>query len=319
MKTKWQPAVSFEMLLARARLLEKLRKFMNKHGILEVETPILVDAAVSDPHIESFETALQYPGGRHIRKHFLHTSPEYAMKRLLASGSGPIYQICRVFRDNEIGKYHNPEFTMLEWYRPEYDHHQLMDELDELLQVLNFKPAQKKTYAEVFKEKTDLDPHTTALVELQKTATDYGYTAQGDERSVLLDFIFSHCVCDHLGHECPHMIYDFPVVQSALARIRHSDPPVAERFELFIHGLEIANGSHELCDAGEQKKRFVQDNLQREKSGKPEVFIDEKFIEALKYGLPPCAGVAVGVDRLLMAMHHCTDIREVIAFPVDRA
>ena len=319
MKTKWQPAVSFEMLLARARLLEKLRKFMNKHGILEVETPILVDAAVSDPHIESFETALQYPGGRHIRKHFLHTSPEYAMKRLLASGSGPIYQICRVFRDNEIGKYHNPEFTMLEWYRPEYDHHQLMDELDELLQVLNFKPAQKKTYAEVFKEKTDLDPHTTALVELQKTATDYGYTAQGDERSVLLDFIFSHCVCDHLGHECPHMIYDFPVVQSALARIRHSDPPVAERFELFIHGLEIANGSHELCDAGEQKKRFMQDNLQREKSGKPEVFIDEKFIEALKYGLPPCAGVAVGVDRLLMAMHHCTDIREVIAFPVDRA
>ncbi|OGT77019.1 MAG: EF-P lysine aminoacylase GenX [Gammaproteobacteria bacterium RIFCSPLOWO2_02_FULL_47_50] len=319
MKTKWQPAVSFEMLLARARLLEKLRKFMNKHGILEVETPILVDAAVSDPHIESFETALQYPGGRHIRKHFLHTSPEYAMKRLLASGSGPIYQICRVFRDNEIGKYHNPEFTMLEWYRPEYDHHQLMDELDELLQVLNFKPAQKKTYAEVFKEKTDLDPHTTALVELQKTATDYGYTAQGDERSVLLDFIFSHCVCDHLGHECPHMIYDFPVVQSALARIRHSDPPVAERFELFIHGLEIANGFHELCDAGEQKKRFVQDNLQREKSGKPEVFIDEKFIEALKYGLPPCAGVAVGVDRLLMAMHHCTDIREVIAFPVDRA
>ena len=319
MKTKWQPAVSFEMLLARARLLEKLRKFMNKHGILEVETPILVDAAVSDPHIESFETALQYPGGRHIRKHFLHTSPEYAMKRLLASGSGPIYQICRVFRDNEIGKYHNPEFTMLEWYRPEYDHHQLMDELDELLQVLNFKPAQKKTYAEVFKEKTDLDPHTTALVELQKTATDYGYTAQGDERSVLLDFIFSHCVCDHLGHECPHMIYDFPVVQSALARIRHSDPPVAERFELFIHGLEIANGFHELCDAGEQKKRFVQDNLQREKSGKPEVFIDEKFIEALKYGFPPCAGVAVGVDRLLMAMHHCTDIREVIAFPVDRA
>lgn len=319
MKTKWQPAASFEMLLARARLLEKLRKFMNKHGILEVETPILVDAAVSDPHIESFETALQYPGGRHIRKHFLHTSPEYAMKRLLASGSGPIYQICRVFRDNEIGKYHNPEFTMLEWYRPEYDHHQLMDELDELLQVLNFKPAQKKTYAEVFKEKTDLDPHTTALVELQKTATDYGYTAQGDERSVLLDFIFSHCVCDHLGHECPHMIYDFPVVQSALARIRHSDPPVAERFELFIHGLEIANGFHELCDAGEQKKRFVQDNLQREKSGKPEVFIDEKFIEALKYGLPPCAGVAVGVDRLLMAMHHCTDIREVIAFPVDRA
>lgn len=319
MKTKWQPAVSFEMLLARARLLEKLRKFMNKHGILEVETPILVDAAVSDPHIESFETALQYPGGRHIRKHFLHTSPEYAMKRLLASGSGPIYQICRVFRDNEIGKYHNPEFTMLEWYRPEYDHHQLMDELDELLQVLNFKPAQKKTYAEVFKEKTDLDPHTTALVELQKTATDYGYTAQGDERSVLLDFIFSHCVCDHIGHECPHMIYDFPVVQSALARIRHSDPPVAERFELFIHGLEIANGFHELCDAGEQKKRFVQDNLQREKSGKPEVFIDEKFIEALKYGLPPCAGVAVGVDRLLMAMHHCTDIREVIAFPVDRA
>ena len=319
MKTKWQPAVSFEMLLARARLLEKLRKFMNKHGILEVETPILVDAAVSDPHIESFETALQYPGGRHIRKHFLHTSPEYAMKRLLASGSGPIYQICRVFRDNEIGKYHNPEFTMLEWYRPEYDHHQLMDELDELLQVLNFKPAQKKTYAEVFKEKTDLDPHTTALVELQKTATDYGYTAQGDERSVLLDFIFSHCVCDHIGHECPHMIYDFPVVQSALARIRHSDPPVAERFELFIHGLEIANGFHELCDADEQKKRFVRDNLQREKSGKPEVLIDGKFIEALKHGLPPCAGMAVGVDRLLMAMHHCTDIREVIAFPVDRA
>jgi len=318
MKSKWQPAASFEMLIVRARLLEKLREFMAGHGILEVETPMLVNAAVTDPHIKSFETDFQYPGSRHIQKHFLHTSPEYAMKRLLASGSGPVYQICHVFRDNEIGKFHNPEFTMLEWYRPGYDHHQLMDELDKLIQVLNFKPSQKKTYAEVFKEKTGIDPHIATLSELQKIAGDYGLTAQGDESAILLDFIFSHCVSDHLGHECPLMIYDFPASQSALARIRHTDPPVAERFELFINGLEIANGFHELCDAGEQKKRFLQDNLKRERSCKPEVLIDEKFIAALKHGLPPCAGVAVGVDRLLMVMHHCTDIHEVIAFPVDR-
>ncbi len=319
MANKWQPAASFEMLITRARLLEQLREFMAVHGVLEVETPMLVNATVSDPHIESFETAFQYPGRRNKRKLFLHTSPEYAMKKLLASGSGPIYQICRVFRDNEIGKYHNPEFTMLEWYRPGYDHHQLMGELDKLLLELNFKPAQKKTYAEVFKERTDINPHTAELTELQKKAADNGFTAQVDERSILLDFIFSHCISDNLGHECPVMIYDFPVSQSALSRIKDTDPPVAERFELFINGLEIANGFHELCDASEQKNRFVQDNLKRKKSGKPEILIDEKFIEALKHGLPPCAGVAVGTDRLLMAMNHCTDIHEVIAFPVDQA
>ena len=319
MASKWQPAASREMLIKRARLLEKLREFMAKHGVLEVETPILINAAVSDLHIDSFETVFQNPDGRNNQKLFLHTSPEYAMKRLLASGCGPIYQICHVFRNNEIGKQHNPEFTMLEWYRPGYDHHQLMDELDELMQVLNFKPAQKKTYADVFKEVTGINPHTAKPADLQKKASDYGFTTQAEEKSVLLDFIFSHRISDNLGHDCPTMIYDFPESQSALARIRNSDPPVAERFELFINGLEIANGFHELCDPDEQEQRFVQDSLQRKKSGKPEISIDKKFIAALKHGLPPCSGVAVGTDRLLMAMNHCKDINDVITFPVDRA
>lgn len=292
---------------------------MAEHGILEVETPVLVNAAVTDVHIESFETVLQQPDGRNNRKLFLHTSPEYAMKRLLASGCGPIYQICRVFRNTEAGKFHNPEFSMLEWYRPGYDHHQLMDELNELMQTLNFKPARKKTYADIFNEMIGINPHTAEITELQKMAIDNGFTAQLEDRSILLDFIFSHCISTSLGHDCPVMAYDFPESQSALARIRESDPPVAERFELFINGMEIANGFHELCDASEQEKRFVQDNLKRKNSNKPEISIDQNFIEALKYGLPPCSGVAVGIDRLLMAMNGCNDICDVIAFPVDRA
>ena len=292
---------------------------MAAHGVLEVETPVLVNAAVSEPNIDSFETPFRHPGEINKQKLFLHTSPEYAMKRLLASGSGPIYQICHVFRNDEAGKLHNPEFTMLEWYRPGYDHHQLMEELGKLLIALNLKPAQKITYTEAFEDKAGFNPHTAELTALQKHAASKGLTSEVEDRATLLDFIFSHSVCDTLGHDAPVMVYDFPACQAALAQITKTNPPVAERFELFINGMEIANGFHELCDADEQKNRFIQDNLKRKKSGKQEINIDQRFLDALEHGLPACAGVAVGIDRLLMAMHQCKDIRDVIAFPIDRA
>jgi lysyl-tRNA synthetase class 2 len=315
----WQPSVSQEMLKARAHLLEKIREFMSAQGVLEVETPVLVNAAVSEPNIDSFETTFQHPGEPDKQNLYLHTSPEYAMKRLLASGSGPIYQICHVFRNDEAGKLHNPEFTMLEWYRPGYDHHQLMDELDKLLISLSFKPAIKTTYADVFKEKAGINPHIAELKELQRVAAVNGLTSNINDKATLLDFIFSHCVSDHLGHESPIMIYDYPACQAALARITDTKPQVAERFELFINGMEIANGFHELCDADEQKKRFIQDNLKRKQSGKCEIGMDQRFLDALEHGLPPSTGVAVGVDRLLMAMYDCKNIHDVIAFPIDRA
>lgn len=319
MTDTWKPAASFEMLQARAQLLGKIREFMSARGVLEVETPVLVNAAVSEPNIESFETAFRHPGRKEKSGFYLHSSPEYAMKRLLAAGSGPIYQICHVFRDDEAGRLHNPEFTLLEWYRPGYDHHQLMDELGKLLITLNLNPAHKITYAEAFEDKTGINPHVAALKDLQGIAAENGLTSSIDDRSTLLDFIFSHCVSDTLGHHVPVMIYDFPACQAALARTSNSNPPVAERFELFIGGMEIANGFHELCDVDEQENRFRQDNRKRKQSGRQQVEIDQRFLAALNHGLPSSAGVAVGIDRLLMAMHHCGHIHEVIAFPVDRA
>jgi elongation factor P--(R)-beta-lysine ligase len=315
----WQPSASLEILKSRARLLQQIRSFMADRNILEVETPVLCQSTVTDPHIQSFKTDLLNPSGSDIKELFLHTSPEYAMKRLLAAGSGPIYQITKVFRNGEAGRLHNPEFTMLEWYQPGYDHHQLMEELDILFQYLQFRPVCLKTYARVFLRSTCIDPHQCKLADLSTYARKNGLKSEVSERTVLLDYIFSHCVVPTLGVERPELIYDYPACQAALAKISDTGPPVAERFELFINGMEIANGFHELMDADEQRQRFEQDNAHRQGAGRQYHLLDEKFLAALASGLPDCAGVAVGIDRLLMAIQNCDQINQVIAFPIDRA
>ena len=318
MTIAWQPSASLEMVKARAQLLRTIREFMSTQGILEVETPVLGHAAISDPNIQSFVTTFHHPAKTTEEKLFLHTSPEYAMKRLLASGSGPIYQIVHVFREEEAGKFHNPEFTMLEWYQTGFDHYKLMEQLDELLQSLDFQPTERKTYAGLFENNTGINPHTAELKELQDIAKKNGLVTLTNNRSDLLDYIFSHVVTPDLGQTRPLYVFEYPACQSALARLTETIPPVAERFELFVHGLEIANGYHELCDVSEQKQRFEADIARRQASGKPVQPLDENFLAALTAGLPPCAGVSVGLDRLLMVMNNLADISDVITFPINR-
>jgi lysyl-tRNA synthetase class 2 len=319
MSEYWQPGVSVEMLELRAGLLQQIRSFMSARGILEVDTPILSQAAVTDPNLHSFATHFQHPAGRNMRTLYLSTSPEFAMKRLLAYGSGPIYQISHVFRDAEVGRLHNPEFTMLEWYRPGLDEHGLMDEIDELLLELHISSAHRKKYADVFTEATGMDPHGADVTLLQKAAKDNGLVTRMEDRAGLLDFLFNRLVAEKLGCDRPVFIHDYPACQCALARLSSDDPPVARRFELFINGMEIANGFYELTDAGEQRRRFTEDNLRRREMGLPEALIDERLLQALSHGLPECAGVAMGIDRLLMARQGYDDIRQVIAFPIDAA
>jgi lysyl-tRNA synthetase class 2 len=243
------------------------------------------------------------------------------MKRLLASGSGPIYQICKAFRDGEAGRHHNPEFTMLEWYVPGLDHHGLMDEMDELLAaVLGSPAAERSSYGEVFQRFLGIDPHTVCVEGLRTRAHAVSLAGPDiDARDDWLHLLMTHCIEPYLGKERPVFIYDYPAGQAALARIREGEPPVAERFEVYVQGLELANGFHELVDAEAQRKRFEADVEKRRGLGCDPVPIDERLLAALEAGLPSCAGVALGVDRLVMLAAGTDDLSDVIAFPIDRA
>lgn len=318
MTAHWQPGVSQEMLAARAGLLRHLRSFMEARGILEVDTPLLGHAAVTDPNLCSFNVTYHNPAGAEETL-FLATSPEHAMKRLLSHGSGPIYQITHVFRDAEAGRLHNPEFAMLEWYRPGFDEHALMAEISDLLQELGFAAPLRKKYADVFREATGIDPHRADTAALHTAARARGLAGAVQERSLLLDFLFNRCVAERLGREQPVFIHDYPACQCALARLSDDRPPVARRFELFIHGIEIANGFYELTQAEEQRQRFTADNLSRRRRNLPESPVDENLLQALAHGLPDCAGVALGIDRLLMVREGCNDLRKVLPFAIDHA
>lgn len=254
---------------------------------------------------------------------YLQTSPEYAMKRLLCAGSGPIFQICKAYRNEEAGRNHNPEFTMLEWYRPGFDHFQLMAEMDELLTlVLDCPSADKITYQHAFEQHLGFDPLDISLSELKALAGKHGYgdialdEHNGDN---LLNLLFSQHVESKIAQDRPCFVYDFPASQAALARVSPADLRVAERFELYFKGFELANGFHELSDAGEQRRRFEQDNRKRETAELPVIAIDENLLAALESGLPDCAGVALGIDRLLMLALQKQDIAEVMAFPINHA
>jgi len=314
MIARQQPDVSVEILKRRAQLLRSVRQFMAARDILEVETPVLSSAANPDPNLESFVTRFHSPSDKGPDTLYLHTSPEFAMKRLLASGSGSIYQVTRVFRDAELGRYHWPEFTMLEWYRTGLDHHGLMDECDALISELGFTRAARDSYAVLFLKYTGLDPHRATGADLAAEAARLGLVTTSSERPLVLDFLFDKQVVPHLGVDGPQFVYDFPACQAALSRIRGGDPPVAERFELFINRLEIANGFHELTDADEQLNRFEAENQSRRRQGRPQIPVDQGLIGAMRRGLPACSGVAMGLDRLLMVLIGSTSIEEVLSF-----
>jgi lysyl-tRNA synthetase class 2 len=325
----WRPTASLEVLKLRARMLARIRAFFLERGVLEVETPILSAAATPDPALASLATRYTGPHYPHGRTLYLHTSPEFPMKRLLAAGAGSIYQICKVFRDGEAGRLHNPEFTLLEWYRTGYDTRRLMEEADALVRdALGGSPVLAATehlsYREVFERYTGLNPHTATAAAFTDVARRHeihppaGLLAQHDV-AVWRDLLLTHLIEPHLGQGRLTFICDYPASQAALARIRPGNPPVAERFELYLHGVELANGFHELADAAEQRTRFERHLHARTAAGQTAVPLDEHLLAALAAGLPDCSGVALGLDRLVMLAAGAKSIQEVLPFPIDRA
>ncbi len=305
-------------LRLRADLYKKLRKFFAEREVLEVETPILSAGCVPDPHIEPFRTDYHGPNPKSL---FLHTSPELPMKRLLAAGSGAIFQISKVFRDGEAGRWHNPEFSLLEWYRPGFNQDDLIQEVDILLQyILHCAPAEHLSYRKVFKQKTGLHPLASSLTALQDYANQFGIPeVEHLDRDTCLQLIFSHHIEPQLGKSCPIVIKDFPASQAALARKKADDPQWAERFEIYIQGIELANGFYELTEPVEQRQRFEEDLAKRQARNLPTHPLDERFLAALEAGLPDCAGVALGLDRLLMLITEASHINEVLTFSIDCA
>ena len=316
----WQPTASLANLRLRAELLAQLRRFFAERGVLEVDTPALARAGATDRHIHSFR--VEDSRGGYL---YLHTSPEFPMKRLLAAGSGDIWQLCKVFRSGEAGRMHNPEFSMLEWYRLGFDHHRLMAETAELIAILVpgvSLPPEKLTYREAFQLHAGLDPFSTTPGECRAVLERAGHHSPKVGELDLdgwLDLLAGERVYPALGKGGLTFIYDYPVSQAALARLRPGDPPVAERFEAFLQGMELANGFHELTDVRDQRHRFEADRNYRNAQGLMDVPTDERLLAALEQGLPPCAGVAVGFDRLVMAALKARTIEDVIAFPSERA
>lgn len=314
MSKHWQPTASMQVMKERARILQSIRAFFAERNVLEVETPVISASAITDPQLESFST-------RHNQKElYLHTSPEFYMKRLLAAGSGDIYQLAKVFRDDENGRNHNPEFTMLEWYRLGFDHHQLMDEMEVLLSDLiknkkvNF---QRLSYQQAFIDQLEIDPFEVDVTQLKECAKTFKIeTPQGmdDDRDMWLDWLMVESVAPGFAKDGFTFLYDYPASQASLARLDKDDSRKANRFELFYGELELANGFYELTDVDEQANRFENDNVVRQQRGQKEMPVDDCLLDALRSGLPECSGVAIGIDRLVMLMTGSEHINEVISF-----
>jgi lysyl-tRNA synthetase class 2 len=317
----WRPSAGRPMLERRAAFLARIRAFFAARGVLEVDTPFLVNHPVSDVHVHS--ARVEFPDAP---PHFLHTSPEYAMKRLLAAGSGDIFQICHVVRALERSRVHNTEFTLLEWYRIGFSLDDLMDEVEALVRDLAAHLAagttQRLTYRDAFRRELALDPYEASHAELARTARSLGFVRGGtsaDTRDDLLDFLMAARIGPALGRQGLTFIYSYPASQAALARRDPNDARAAERFELYSDGVELANGYHELASSVEQRERFDADNEERRRRGMPTFAVDEHLLAALAAGLPDCTGVALGVDRLLMLAAAAVHIGDVIAFPTERA
>jgi elongation factor P--(R)-beta-lysine ligase len=324
--TDWQPSCSLELLQLRARLLQKVRQFFAERDVLEVETPLLCSAIGTDPHLDFFTTT--YGSSPQKQALFLQTSPEFAMKRLIAAGSGSIYQICKAFRNGESGRYHNPEFTLLEWYRIGYNLTQLMDEVVELMECLfienrRLQCVQRIDYKSLFLQYTGLDPLLFSVKAYQKYALDSGLgdapSLCGQDHSLWLDFIFSHQIQPNLRQNTLWLVYGYPACMPSLARINADNALVTDRVELFLDGVELGNGYYELNDAKEQEQRFDKEIAVRQATMRPSVNKDVRLLAALASGLPDCSGIAIGLDRILMLLTNSAAIDEVLAFPVSKA
>jgi len=311
----------------RATLLERIRAYFARHAVMEVDTPVLSTAAATDPAIHSLSTVRHGPGAADGSHCYLHTSPEFPMKRLLAAGSGDIYQVCKVFRDHERGAWHSPEFTLLEWYRSGYDHLDLMDDVEQLLtciltDIAPVKSVDHWTYRDLFREFAGIDPFAVDVGALGDTLAGRGIAVpagmQDAPLDAWLDLCMTHVIEPRLGRGLL-FVRDYPASQAALARLRSGNPPVAARFEVYLDGVELANGFHELADADEQRRRFRRDNELRQQLALETLPADERLLAALQAGLPDCAGVALGLDRLLAIASGVRSIDRVMAFPVEIA
>jgi len=338
----WRPTCALELLRLRAQMLAGIRQFFADRSVLEVETPLLSHGIGTDPQLEFFTTeyclspgmecmpeACQEQARRSPKRQtlFLQTSPEFAMKRLLAAGSGSIYQISKAFRNGESGRFHNPEFTMLEWYRVGFTLPQLMDEIAELIGGLfngqSLQETQRISYQDVFVSFTGLDPLMFSYQDYCAYARESGVSEAvsicGYDHAVWLDFLFSHKVQPQLGKNALCMVYGYPACQSSLARINEHNALTTDRVEVFINGIELGNGYYELADAKEQGKRFDRELAVRQQQKMPVSVKDQRLIAALQSGLPDCSGVAIGLDRLLMLLSGSASIDEVLSFPIHRA
>ena len=322
----WRPTASRETLELRAALLARTRSFFAARGVLEVDTPIVVNAPVTDVHIHSarvtFEAVTREGATR--RAYFLHTSPEYAMKRLLAAGIGDIYQVCHVVRSLERGRLHNAEFTLIEWYRSGLALETLMSEVEALVLELLGRPnaspeSERVSYREVFLRTLRIDPFTAPLAQLAEHARAAGFDAAAADRDELLELLMGTVIGPRLGLAGLTFVHGYPASQAALARLDPDDSRAAQRFELYCEGIELANGFHELASAGEQRRRFERDLEERRRRRLPEAGIDERLLAALEAGLPDCCGVALGFDRTLMLAAGATRIDAVLPFPIERA
>lgn len=327
MNGDWRPGATLGVLRDRAEVVAGIRAFFRERGVLEVDTPQLGRSTASDPHLTSLEVKAGIPGLGQVPC-FLQTSPEFAMKRLLAAGSGPIFQICHAFRDGELGWRHNLEFSMLEWYRPEMGLDALRAEVVELVAMVLALPDSfgRHSYRDLFQKHLGLDPLLCSLdmllaaLEQQKLAYVTRPESKADWRPFCLDLLFSQCIERHLGIDGPVFVVDFPAEQAALARVRvlPDGARVAERFELFYQGVELANGYQELTDAAEYRRRYQMDEASRLRQGLTVIPFDEQLHAAMKSGLPECSGVAMGIDRLLMLRLGLARIDEVMAFTINR-
>jgi lysyl-tRNA synthetase class 2 len=319
----WKPTANTKALRLRAELYALFRRFFAERGVLEVETPVLSAAGNTDPNIESFALRFDGPKTAGEAQRWLRTSPEFPLKRLVAAGIGDCYELGRVFRNGEAGKRHNPEFTMLEWYRVGWDHQQLMDEVAELLKLALALAGRRATvrdtsFRQLYQDKFGFDPMEASEAELRSPLGVYDIDPKGLTRDDWLDLLMTHLIQPSIPANRILLVYDYPVSQCALAKIRPGKPPVAERFEAYLGPLEMANGYHELTDPAEQRARFEADLVRRRARNAATPALDERLLAALPK-LPPCAGVALGVDRLMMALLGTEKIGDVLAFPFDRA
>lgn len=311
----WRPTATRAALARRAEILVLIREHFALQGVLEVDTPLIGLAAAGDPALTSLRVDL------HGSPRYLQTSPEYAMKRLLAAGSGDVYQICKAFRDEEDSPLHRPEFTLVEWYRLGFDHHALMDDVAALVaRVLPGLDLERASFATLARRCGAPDPHVASNTALAAWAATLGFhpqAADADDRVLLLDLLLSEVVRRAWGPGQGGFVYDFPVEQAAYARVRPGSPPLASRFELIVGGVELANGWHELVDGAGQRARHAEEDAVRRARGQPPRAPDPRLLAALDRGLPECAGVALGLDRLVMLASGAHELGAVLAFGGD--